>query len=393
MLLFNSGEEFVTKEKYFKQIDAGTIKSHVPASRSMCVESPIGTVKSRGGEPGLTREMNFPTHTIDAQGFEPFQPIGIGKPLTIMIREVYTGKYPEKLHILGKQIGDADMLVTTAIKSSRIFNAQPLAINIHKKKVSHRDRINRPAASATGTQYVYYSPAMAEKSLTLDIQMIFDDFPKESFEAVGSALQTASTIPIFLPVTGASTYLLAVGALTKLTGKIGEKIFDSKPEFSVTEPLDIKTPGGRPVPEGYALITDQKNINTIDKDFLKKCEFCNDGKVRYKSNGELYDGNVPYIVISLDGSLDPALNDFEPTALTAALISQFFDADEGIKTQTEIVLEGMKLYNDLQYRREIDTLNNKIKTASSADKPSLVERRDALEKNITNPLFKQASAS
>lgn len=60
------------------------------------------------------------TEDGDVIGFEP---IGIGKPLNIHIRHIYTGNKAEGFW------GSKDMLVASAMKSIAVYDAAPRAIN------------------------------------------------------------------------------------------------------------------------------------------------------------------------------------------------------------------------------------------------------------------------
>ena len=54
----------------------------------------------------------------------PFEPIGLGKPLSIEILSLYTGMLPGKFGL-----GKPDLMVTSAVKSIETYAAQPMAVN------------------------------------------------------------------------------------------------------------------------------------------------------------------------------------------------------------------------------------------------------------------------
>ena len=126
--------------------------------------------------------------TLNTNNQIEFKPIGLGLPLTIMIREVYTGKYP-KTSIFSSKKG---MLITSAVKSIATFEAKPKAINFLQNEIGSHHRTSRPSASTQGTPIIFYSPALLERALTLDLTMVFDNFPKEIFEQVGNFFSSAS---------------------------------------------------------------------------------------------------------------------------------------------------------------------------------------------------------
>lgn len=109
----------------------------------------------------------------------PFKPIGLGLPLSVIVREVYTGD-SQKGGFFGPK--KEDMILTSAIKSIATLDAKPRALNYLKKKVPDHSRMERPGASEQGTPHIFYSPALLERSLTLDITVAFDSFDQEIFE-------------------------------------------------------------------------------------------------------------------------------------------------------------------------------------------------------------------
>lgn len=314
-----------------------------------------------------------------------WKPIGPGLPLTIMVREVYTGKYP-KGGVFG---GGKDMLVTSAIKSVASFDAKPRAINFLKDKVSSKSRIERPPATKQGTPIVFYSPALLEKSLTMDVTMVFDTFPQETFDQVGDIFNASAGIPIFQVY---NVYLLAAGMLTKLIGKAGEAIFDGKPVFDSSDAIDISLAGSVPMPPGFALVTSD-NVDLIEKDFRSKHHVNTSGQV-VDDAGKEYDGDIPYVVVSLDGAPQEELASFAPAAASAAILSRFFGIKDGQQQPLNVVIDAIKLYNDLTYRRQVDRIDEQLKALPEGDakRKPLEEKRKALVENILENLLKPKGA-
>jgi len=310
-----------------------------------------------------------------------FKEIGLGLPLTIMTRQVYTGKYP-KGGLFG---GGKDMLLTSATKSIASFSAKPRAINFLMKQVPSKSRIARPPAAQQGTPIIFYSPALLERSLTLDLTMVFDTFPQETFDQVGDTFTAAAGIPIFQV---ASTFLLGAGMITKLLGKAGEAIFDGKPVFESSDAVDIALPGGPPIPPGFALITTD-NIDSLDSTFRSKFQVNASGKVVDNAGNE-YDGDIPYTVISYDGTPVDEFASFSPTAASAAILSRFFGIKDGQNLPLDIVIEGIKLFNDLTYRKQVDEIDKKLAGLAEGDpkKKELEGKRKALVENILESTLK-----
>ncbi len=310
-----------------------------------------------------------------------WKPIGLGLPFTVMIREVYTGKFPQKGLFGGKK----GFLITSAIKSIVFQGAQPRAVNYLAEDMSPRTHTERPSATSPGTPVVFYSPAVIERSLTLDLTMIFDTFPQEAFNQVAEGFNAAGAIPVFQVY---STYILAAGQLVKLFGRAGEAIFDGKPAFSSSDPLDVYLPGSPPLRAGFRLIT-SGNVDSIDKDFRAKYQINDLGKV-VDSSGNQYDGDVPYVVISVDGTLQEELTSFVPSAAGTAIMSRFFGIKDGQQQPVNMVIDAIKLYNDLEYRREVDRLDRRLKElpAGDPDRVNIEKRRNAMATNIIEDLLK-----
>jgi len=334
----------------------------------------------------LTPANALTSFDVAAAGDPPdpiaFTPIGLGKPLTVMIREVYTGKFPKGGFLGG---GGKDMLVTSAVKSIASFEAKPRAHNFLQDKVAQRTHLHRPSAGRQGTPFVFHSPALLERSLTMDLTIVFDSFPKEIFAQVGDIFSSAAGIPIFQVH---SVFLLAAGMLTKLLGSAGEAIFDGKPVFNSSSPIDIALPGTTPIPPGFALIT-AENVNQLDKDFLKNNHVNEQGQVVDKNENE-DEGDVPYIVISVDGAPMEELANFAPTAASAAVLSRFFGIKDGQQLPLDTIIDAIKLFNDLKFRKEIDRLDDQLKALKPDDpkRPQLEEKRKALLGNIMEDLLK-----
>jgi len=198
-------------------------------------------------------------------------------------------------------------------------------------------------------------------------------------------MSTAAAIPVFLPY---STYLFSAGVVTNLIGSVGEMAFDCNADFSTSESIDIWLPGSVPVPSGFALISDD-NVDRYDATFLEDYHVDGTGRV-VDASGKPYAGDVPYIVVSLDGSPHDELSSFAPTAASAAVLSRFFGVADKQTESFELMAEGIKLYNDYTYRKQVDELDAKIASLPEGEeKEALVKKRDALAKNILTDLLKK----
>jgi hypothetical protein len=311
----------------------------------------------------------------------PFEPVAIGRPLTLQITEVYTGKHPSR----GLFGGPKDMLLTSAVKSIVTYEAKPRAVNFMTSKVNPKQRLQRPRATDEGTPIMFYSPALIEGSLTLDIDLVFDTFPREAFESVSNAFTAAGGLPIFM---AATPYLIAAGQVVRLLGSIGEKLFDGKPSLSTSSPIDVQWPGQPPVPAGFRLISPE-DVDRLDPKF-RTTYSVNQGGLLVDDDGKQYDGDVPYVIIQVDGTEHEDLQGFTPHAVTAAVLARFFGLGEGQTTATDIIMDAMRLYNDMHFRSDIDRLDRRIAAlpADSAERKALEEKRAAVLKNMVTDLLK-----
>jgi hypothetical protein len=299
-----------------------------------------------------------------------FQPVGIGKPATLMLRHVYTGRFGKK-----------DMLLTSAVRDPfTTFNLATRAINLMPKRVPRKAHIKGPAATENGTELVYYINALTAQALTLTFDMAFDDFPDELVNEIGGAITTAGGIPIFGPYSG---ILLGVGMAVKLISKFANALVDARPEFTVTEKLEFQVPGS-PIPtSGYKVLS----TASLNKDDFS---FDLDLGLIHKDTKKPYDGDEPYIVFMLDGTQNDSFKNFTPTAASAAMLSRFLSQKEGSQVAIETITDAFKLYSDLRYRREADRLQAEIAKLpeGSEERKKLEERRAAAIANILEQLLK-----
>lgn len=336
---------------------------------ALSIESIVGT-----GTEGL--------ESLSAEAVTPWEPLGLGKPLTIDIRELYTGKEP------GGWMGDSKpMLVTSAVKSSAVFDAKPKAINFQTTRTERYSRLNRPRASETGTPVVFYSPAILDRSLTVDVSVVFNKFNQEWFDVVGGAFKAAAGVPVFLTH---SAYLLAAGEITRIAGAIGEQLFDGEPAFEASEAIDILLPGTTPAVAGFMLLT-PRDVDAWEPHFRTNYHVA-DGKL-VDAHGAAYGGDMPYVILAVDGTNREDLASFAPTASSAAVLSKFYGLNDGNRLSLDPLLDALKLYNDFRYRTELDKLDAQIgREKDSAAKEQLAEKRAALLKNIVTDVMKPQSA-
>jgi hypothetical protein len=367
------GNALVSKAELIEKAVTGQLASFTKAAESE--PSAAALDFSHGRATGTNRLMEVVSFSGD---IVPFEPIGMNKPLTIMVRHVYTGKYP-KGHFLDKE---KDMLVTSAIKGLVTYDAAPRAVNFLRKDVEAETNIRTVAATEKGTPLIFYSPALTEPSSVLTLEMIFDKFPQEIFNTLSTALTGASSVPVFAP---ANFYLLAAGMVMKLYGRAGESIFDGQAAFRQTEELTFHLPGAALPQADFRVVTE----DDFREDDLNKYHVGSDGRL-VDSDDRTYKGNHPYMVVSLDGHRTDNFKDFTPTAASAALLDRFFHIREGKEQPLDMLMDAFKLYNDWKFRGKADNIAKELADIDpeSAEYKAKKSAYDAMVKNILNDLLK-----
>jgi hypothetical protein len=311
-----------------------------------------------------------------------FAEVGIGKPLSIEIREIYTGRYPRGFGLFGSPT--SGMLVTTAMKGLEEFGGAARAVNFLTRRVGPKTRLREVDATTAGTPIVYYSPALTEMEAVLTLDMAFDEFPKEAFDVIASTASTAAGIPAFAP---AGPYLVVASAIVSLLGKIGDAGFDSSPDFSATIPLTLDRPGGLSLSADFRLCMNSEGLQDIGSDYEVSAE----GTLVRRSSGKAYEGDHPYIVLSVDGRPHEGREAFAPTAATADMVKAFFGSKPLGSTSIDVAVEGMKLYNDWQFRERASALDKQLRAETdTAKQDKLRALRDAAVKNIGRDELKPA---
>lgn len=324
---------------------------------------------------GIMTAANIETILSKAEGkTTPFTPIGPGKPLTVQIRHLYTGQYPKK----GLFDKTKDMIVTSAMKSIATFNAAPRAINFLTKDVQQKHGMSNPAATEDGTPLIHYTPALTETNTLLTIEIGFDEFPNESFDAVGNALSQAAGIPLFI---SASTHLLAASSIIKLAGNVGSRFLDKSPVFKATEFLAFSTPGTKvPVADFRLIVEDDVDVGKVFKGYI----LSTDGLVDIK--GSKYKGDTPYVIISLDGRKNDSYNEFIPTAASAVVLEKFYNLREGQGNTLDPLVDAIKIYNDYKFRRKADKLKEELNGFKDKKSKEYKDKEEIYNANISNIL-------
>ena len=305
-----------------------------------------------------------------------FEPIGFGKPLTIELRHVYTGRFPGGGGLFG--LSKKDVAVVSGLKDYSVFAASARALNLIQQGATASSMLSQ-SAFEDGTPVIAYSPSVVADSLTLTIEFAIDSFPGELIEQVSQGLKSLAGVPMMLPYAGV---LLGAGEVVRLGAGLGDALFDGSPAFSITETINFDRPGSARAQADFRILSHSPELVELKYQ---------DGIGLVDDRGWIYVGDEPYIVISLDGRPRPHLADFTPTLASAAVLKRFFEMKDRTSASIEAIMSGMKLASDMRYRDQADALQRRIDALSDGpDKARLVTQREAVLKNIGNEFLRPA---
>jgi hypothetical protein len=299
------------------------------------------------------------------------EPIGAGRPLSIIVRHLYTGRYPKPSAFGGSR---RDMLLTSAVRDVfTTFNAAPRAINFLRRRVPANSSVSGVDANESGTPLVFYSPAVTMVSTTVTIEMAFDDFPDELVSRIGGAIASAGGIPLFGPY---GPVMIGVGMAVKLLSNVVNSLTDARPEFSVSERLEFELPDGAEISAGYRVLC-ESTFDPTPYTFAL-------GTGLVDRDGRPYRGPEPYVVLLLDGARRDTFKSFQATAATAVLLERFLQQKDGSDVIISSIVDAVKVSSDLRYRREADSLITELAALppSSPEYKAGRKRLDALIANI-----------
>jgi hypothetical protein len=305
--------------------------------------------------PTQAREDSFGIDTVTTVGpVRPPSPVDFGKPLNIMIRRIYTGKFPEKKFLGG---GRKPMLISTTVKDVTTTSAGARAVNVLKQGVTPKAVFNGPGAAEEGTPLAYYSPAVTSPFITVGFTIIFEDFDQGLFDRISKLLGASAGVPIFVP---ASAYLMAASTVVKLAGDVGNQVLNGHPVLDENLQLDFSFGGGVPPQPGFFIISS----GPIDG---KKYQFDTMRGLINTSTSNPYDEEDPVIVVTVDGTAVDGVSNFTPLLASASLLGRFFSQKEDSEVATDTILSAVKLVNDLTFRKKAEEAKAKMAALPTGD--------------------------
>lgn len=346
------GDQVVTREDYFRKLAAGG-----SAIQALQNSHPLqAAFSSLVGGPSAPSAVAF-------------TPIGKGLPLSILIRYVYTGKHPKTLFR-----ESTPMCVVTGLKNYSEYAPSSRAVNYLRDSVGPHTGFVAPPTFEAGTNVVAYSPALLSDSLHYTVEMAFDRFPDQLMSTISGTIGKLAGIPLLMPAQG---YLLAASTVISVVSDWADALIDGKASFSITDSLDFDLPGVEPPTADFRVLTNDPSL--LGMKFDPKQGLLGPGGTRYN-------GDSPYVVVSLDGKARDELKSFAPTIATAGILKQFFNMRDLGQASADAVLAGAKLINDMKYREDAIDLKAKVDAETDqAKKKDLQAQLDAVMKNILTP--------
>jgi len=89
-------------------------------------------------------------------------------------------------------------------------------------------------------------------------------------------------------------------------------------------------------------------------------------------------------VVTIDGKAIDDVSSFTPLLASASLLGRFFNQKDGSEVAMDTVLESVKLYSDLAYRKKAEETKNRLAqtSAGSPDRKKLEDQLKAFNQNI-----------
>lgn len=308
-----------------------------------------------------------------ATGVIEYQAIGLGRPLTVMLQTVYVGDYPDTLRwVPGDNVGD--ILVTSAHKPFQNFEAAPRAVHALANRAARRVHLEQNAAEQ-GSRLLYYTPAVTDASILFTVEISVDrEFSAELAESLSKALSTAGALPVFAT---AAPYLVAAGVAVPIANKAANLLASPKPYYAETVNVNFAL-AGIEAAQARALV-----LYPGEDEQFAGYQLGQDNLLR-DQQGEAYAGELPYAVLSLDGTAHADLEGWTAQAASAVLLERFFAPDERLSKALDLTTEALTYYNDVKYQERAAKALKAARQATGPERAKLEKLAKAYTKNIQN---------
>jgi hypothetical protein len=378
------GDTLVSAEELSEKLALGTIgrfQAEAEKNPDAALQLSRGTVTA--SEVFAARDLEAPE----------FTPIGLGKPLSIEMLTVYTGDAPGR----GLFGGQPDLLMTSAVRSVETFDAAPRAINQIVPDITDQQYIG-PSALAEGCPIVYYKKSVENSTILCSFELITESFSDQVLQQMSALFKSAGSLPVFAP---ANAYLMAGSFLTKILAQLGTALVQNQPFLHANLDLRFDTPAVPPALARQAILYNDRDGAELLGYKVGLVQVGPDRQrvaLQNEETGEVYQGNAPYIIVSLDGrNRDVELGDWERKLASAAVIERFYGAVDPGGQVVAAVEQAMDLYNDFMYHQKAKQIKEQL-AELNPESETYEEEKQALETllkayagNIRHELFKVAA--
>ncbi|MBB3042969.1 hypothetical protein KM427_04870 [Nocardioides sp. LMS-CY] len=333
------------------------------------------------------------TGLVPTSGGVHTTPLGFGMPLSIRILSMYAGQDRHK-----------KLLLSSAVKSRAVYDAAPRAMHYVFDEVPS-DRLLKPSPAQAGSRIVYYSPAVLDTALDLEVRFSFDDF---DLDQATKWLEVASAVAE-LPVFAVSTTLGGAGgaaagksvlyfakqavqfALNAIDGWV-DNDNDWAPTWTLS--LDRGSSGLAEAEPGYVLLYGDGEAAEVlapvdgdlnDQQLLPRSKAYRvdptNGTVVYADQPNQVVLDEPYVLAYVNGAEEPDLAGWKAAAVSAALTEKFLNVSGPTAADVGELLTG---FNDMYMARRYSETTEKLKSKrlSEEERKVLTRKRDAFLKNI-----------
>ena len=307
-----------------------------------------------------------------------FKAIGVGEPLVLRFHTLHVGDL--KTGILRKT---QSVLVSSLIKDDVTYEVPARCVHQVFKNIKDRQTLY-PKASNEGTELIYYTKAFDAGKLKVEIEVKADRFKKESMDELSGFLASSAGLPIFTPYAG----LALVGSkLIKVGGDIVKKIIGNKSILSF--PFDVADDiGGIDNTDSGFLIGGNVEQMSAFKGYHIDHDPYSTGNVYLAKDGIKYSGDIPYIIISLDGRKVDRYEGFKATIASAGLIQQFYNSTQ--TTNLDNIQSILGIYNDYSYIKKYHSASKKIEASKDEiEVAKLKKLLAAYKENIVDEALKK----
>lgn len=309
----------------------------------------------------------------------PSQPIGLGKPLSVEILGIYNGDHPN-VFLGGKK---RDTILVSGITNPLQTSASARAVNLIKENTKERKYLERAAWDA-GTSLIYYSPAMDRSKCTISLELKTDNFEQEIVDAITTVLKDASEYPLFLT---AAPFLYAGSRVLGSLGNVANSILEKKKNMEDSIVIQFKTASIPPSIARRVLFCNESDKRLFRQYDIKTLDNDGDYIVRlvHKTNGQVYNGKAPYIIVNLDGAVKKEYEAFVPLIATSTQVNKFFGG-QVTESVMKAFQDSMALANDMAYLNKIKDAKEDIESLEkgSVEYEDLKVLIESFKENIGN---------